>query len=226
MRIGKRCLVLTTVVFFTATGCQKQNQTDDSHQRPLSLKNKDAHSQIKPGPNEAMLQIQAEFIFVAVVNGIFHPKNDDITIKLPTGPASIAIFPENGPPRFIQKQLQGQTIEKITLNKATPDKDPTWERLQGFGNVKLWVRHSLICLEQKQHQMAKVLLKAALRQFPKHGPLWKLQAQNYNSMKKYEAALNAIDRYLELTPQLAEDDAMRVLRRELATRMDDSRTVP
>ncbi len=217
---------MTTVVFFTTTGCQKQSQSIDSNQRPLSLKTEVPKSHIKPGPNEALLQIKAEFIFVAVVNGTFHPKNDDITIKLPTGLASIAIFPENGPPRFIQKQLQEQTLKKITLNKTTQDKDPIWHSIKGFDNVSLWVRHGLICLEQKQHRIAKVLLKAALSQFPKHGPLWKLQAQNYNSMKKYEAALNAIDRYLKLAPQLPENDTMRVLRRELATRMDDSRTVP
>ena len=224
MRLSVLCLFATVTSFTMVTSCQKAQEPVSSVVSSKFQGHNKIAKNAKPGPDEALLVVKAAFPFVSVFGDEFHTKSDRISVLLAKGAVRLAIFPENGAPRFLEKQLFGGDVEELTLQTSEQERE-VWSIDGGFNNVKLWKRHAQICLTQKKHQSAKALLIAALRQFPKNGDLWGLAARNYDALNKYEAALNAVDRYLELSPQSSDKDEMIELRQKLAARMDDSKSV-
>ena len=133
----------------------------------------------------------------------------------------IGVFPLRHPPQFFEIEIkpgQEQSLEIVLPENP----EQRWKDANDSKKPLYWVLHAAKARESGKYGEAETLLRFALQTHPKEKTLWRQLAYTLPALKKKEAALNAINRYLELEPAAPDKAHLQALAKTLAPQMDDS----
>jgi hypothetical protein len=211
------------VCFFGLAACQDQEVTSPTqgNTSPQSTRPKTPSKNIaKP-----TLSVEGPTPFLALFNGQEIGRAKRVQIPAPSQKGALAVFPWMGPPQYF---TVGDTLDPPPhfILSATAPNDPRWQSATHFTNVDYWILHAEAAHQGQHPKETATLLNLSLKTFPKNASLWRIRARHYNDTKRYEAALNAAQRYLELAPEGPHQQEMERLKKQLGSQMDDSAPIP
>ncbi|MBL92042.1 MAG: hypothetical protein CMH56_09575 [Myxococcales bacterium] len=170
---------------------------------------------------QGLLKIDAPEAFMALVDNQKMGLGKSLIAPVAAGLRQIAVFPQRHPPQFFEVDIKGG--EEHTLS-VTFDETPQarWKDANDPKKPLYWVLHAAASREKGKYAAAETLLRFALQSHPKDKRLWRQLAYTLPALKKKEAALNAMNRYLELAPNAPDKAHLVEVQKGLAAQMDDS----
>ena len=180
-----------------------------------------------PSKNNAKptLSVEGPTPFLALFNGREIGRGKRVEIPAPSQKGTLAVFPWMGPPQYL---AVGDTLDPAQhfVLSAAAQNDTRWQSATHFTSVDYWILHAEAAHQGQHPKETTTLLNISLKTFPKNASLWRIRARHFNDTKKFEASLNAAQRYLELAPEGPHKQEMERLKKLLGPQMDDSAPIP
>ena len=212
-----RSLIVGGLLFALTTSCQNQPSTAVEE----SAGSKPASKKVAVKKGHGLLRVNAAEPLMVFVDNLKMGLGKNLSVPVATGLRTVNVFPHRHPPQFFQveiKEGEERTID-VAFNETPEER---WKAANDPKKPLYWVLHAAASREKGKYAAAESLLRFALQSHPKDKQLWRQLAYTLPALKKKEAALNAIERYLELEPNAPDRAHLLTVQKRLAPQMDDS----
>ena len=150
-------------------------------------------------PERGYLRVNAEEPVLVLMDGKAVGDGKNIFVDANPGDKVVAVFPVKRPPQFHEVNLTKGQERSLNVDLSAP-LEPRWNAAKDPKEPLHWVIHAKECLHLKRYYEAEVLLRMALKKQPREWDWWRDLVAALMPLNKVEAASNAIDRYLRITP--------------------------